>query len=75
MLVMATGGGFPPPPEGRLDPLLDAERAGEILGVSAYTVRQWAREGRLPAVHLGKFWRFRESALASWIEDQERAPR
>lgn len=57
------------------DPLLDPEQAGELLGVSAYTVREMARKRELPAIRLGKFWRFRESSLRAWIDDRERAAR
>jgi excisionase family DNA binding protein len=57
------------------DPLLSVEQAAEFLGVSAYTVRQWARERRIPAIRLGRYWRFRQSSLDAWIEAQERAGR
>jgi excisionase family DNA binding protein len=43
------------------DVLLSVEQAAEFLGVSAYTVRQWARERRIPAIRLGRYWRFRQS--------------
>lgn len=57
------------------DPLLDADQAGELLGVSAYTVRQWAKERKIPAIRLGRFWKFRLSSLDAWITEQERAAR
>lgn len=57
------------------DPLLSVEQAAEFLGVSAYTVRQWARERRIPAIRLGRYWRFRQSSLDAWIQAQERAGR
>ena len=57
------------------DPLLSVEQAAEYLGVSAYTVRQWARERRIPAIRLGRYWRFRQSSLDAWIQAQERAGR
>lgn len=57
------------------DPLLSVEQAAEFLGVSAYTVRQWARERRIPAIRLGRYWRFRQSSLDAWIRAQERAGR
>lgn len=57
------------------DPLLDPRQVGEMLGLSAYTVREKARKRELPAIRLGKFWRFRESALRAWIEQQERPAR
>ena len=58
------------------DRLLSADEAAELLGVSAYTVRQWARERRIPHVPLGpKLKRFRLSSLQQWMADQERAAR
>lgn len=62
-------------PERPLDPLLTVDEAAQYLGVSSYTVRLWARERKLPAIHLGRYWRFRESSLAAWLVDQERAAR
>lgn len=56
-----------------LDPLLTADQAAQLLGLSAYTIRQWASERRLPAIRLGRYWRFRESSLRAWIDSQERA--
>lgn len=57
------------------DPLLDVEGAASMLGISAYTVRQMARERVLPALRLGRYWRFRRSSLEQWITDKERAAR
>jgi excisionase family DNA binding protein len=57
------------------DHLLTAEEAAEYLGVSAYTVREWARQRKVPAVQLGRYWRFRESSLADWLGTKERAAR
>lgn len=54
-------------------------RAGEILTieeVAAYlrltpqTIYKWAQEKRIPAVKLGKEWRFRRSILDRWIDAQ-----
>ena len=57
------------------DPLLDANDAAAVLKISAYTVRQRARRREIPAIRLGKFWRFRRSSLDAWIADQERMRR
>jgi excisionase family DNA binding protein len=57
------------------DQLLSPDEAGQLLGLSAYTVRQFARDRRIPAIRLGRFWRFRRSSLEHWIAEQERAPR
>ncbi len=58
------------------DRLLSADEAAELLGVSAYTVRQWARERRIPYVPLGrKLKRFRLSSLLAWMAERERQAR
>jgi excisionase family DNA binding protein len=58
------------------DRLLPVGEAAELLGVSPYTVRQWARDRRIPAIRLGdRYWRFRRSSLAAWISEQERTAR
>lgn len=55
------------------DRLIDADTAAEVLGVQPNTIRLWARERRLPALKLGKLWRFRQSSLLAWAAEQERA--
>ena len=56
------------------DPL-DANDAAAVLKISAYTVRQRAWRREIPAIRLGKFWRFRRSSLDAWIAEQERLQR
>jgi excisionase family DNA binding protein len=48
--------------------LLKPEEAAELLGVTPHWVRQAARDGAIPAIKLGKFWRFDQEALAKFIE-------
>jgi excisionase family DNA binding protein len=57
------------------DQILTVEQLAEMLIVPPYTVRQWAREGRLPALRLGKYWRFRESSIREWLADEEQKPK
>ena len=57
------------------DRILTVEQLAEMIGVSEYTVRLWAREGKLPALHLGKYWRFRESSIRDWLREQEKPTR
>jgi len=57
------------------DRILTVDEAAEKLGISAYTVRQWAREKRLPTIRLGRYWRFRESSLQAWLAAQEERAR
>lgn len=53
--------------------LLTPREAAEYLRLNPRTVTRLAREGKLPAVKIGKRWRFRADALAGW--SRSRAPR
>ena len=50
------------------EPLLDDKQAGEMLGLHPKTVQRLARRGEIPAVRIGRYWRYRASALNHWIE-------
>ena len=52
--------------------LLSVEEVAEYLGVNPVTVYRWCREGRLPCVRIGKFWRVRQQALDVFLQDSER---
>jgi excisionase family DNA binding protein len=52
------------------EPLLDDRRAGEMLGLHPKTLQRLARQGEIPAIRIGRYWRFRASSLNAWIELQ-----
>jgi excisionase family DNA binding protein len=49
------------------EPLVDSKEAGEALGLHPKTVERMARDGRIPAKRIGKYWRFRASELDAWF--------
>src|SRR4051812_29504091 len=49
------------------EPLITAEEAAEHLRVHVKTVQKLAREGRVPCIRMGKYWRFRLSNLDQWV--------
>jgi excisionase family DNA binding protein len=53
-----------------LDPLrfLTLKEAAETLQVSTRTLHRMVQSNKLPAIKVGGQWRFRESALAKWIQ-------
>lgn len=53
--------------ETRFEQLLNSREAAKLLGVHPKTLMQMARRGEIPAVRIGKFWRFRASALDGWV--------
>jgi excisionase family DNA binding protein len=49
------------------EPLLTAEQAAKILQIHPKTVKRMASKGQIPGMKIGKLWRFRGSALDSWV--------
>lgn len=54
--------------------LLTADEVARELDLKATTIYQWCREGRLPALKLGKEWRIRRASLDAFLEQRERRP-
>jgi len=52
--------------------LLSVDDVGGYLGVGRVTVWRWCREGRLPALKVGKHWRIRREALEDFLMEGER---
>ncbi len=57
------------------EPLLTSEELARHLGVDENTVYRWSRAGRIPALKVGRWWRFRvgevEAALARTPRDRQ----
>ncbi len=54
-----------------MDRLLTAEEVAERLGMRTDWVWAQARAGRIPHIRLGRYRRFRESALEAWLRRLE----
>jgi excisionase family DNA binding protein len=52
----------------QFEPLLSDTQASELLGLHAKTVQRMARRGEIPAIRIGRYWRFRASELDAWLE-------
>ncbi|HEY1580517.1 MAG TPA: helix-turn-helix domain-containing protein [Terracidiphilus sp.] len=50
------------------EPLLDSEEAAALLKIHPKTLQKLARNGEVSAIHIGKLWRFRASALDEWVK-------
>ena len=58
------------------DRLLSADEVAELLGMSAYWVREQTRKRRIPFVALGpKVRKYRRSSLQAWLAESEERPR
>ena len=48
---------------------ISIEELSEYLGISAVTIRSWIRSGKdIPAVRIGRQWRFRIEEIDEGIE-------
>jgi excisionase family DNA binding protein len=50
--------------------ILTLEEVAHFLRLKPQTIYKWAQEGRIPAVKLGKEWRFRRSVIDRWLDDR-----
>jgi excisionase family DNA binding protein len=50
--------------------ILTLEEVAHYLRLKPQTIYKWAQERRIPAVKLGKEWRFRKSVLDRWLDEQ-----
>ena len=50
--------------------LLDLREAAAILGMHWKTLEGMARNRKVPALKVGKRWRFRLSSLNTWLENE-----
>ncbi len=53
------------------DRLLTAKEVGKLLAVSDSWVLRESREGRFPTVCVGRYRRYRLSAVKAWMAEQE----
>jgi excisionase family DNA binding protein len=56
--------------QGLGDSLLTAKDAAALLRISSATLLRLARAGQVPAIKVGKLWRFRKSDLDVWLDSQ-----
>lgn len=52
----------------QFEPLLNLEEAAKILGMHWKTLERMARNKKVPALKVGKRWKFRLTSLNTWLE-------
>jgi excisionase family DNA binding protein len=60
-------------PAGVVPRLLTPEEVAALLGTNRLFIIRQSRAGKIPAIKLGKAYRYRASSIASWLGEQERA--
>ena len=54
-----------------LEKFLDAKDVAEHLGESERWVYHQAKAGKIPAIRIGKYWKFSPLALQRWLEQKQ----
>ena len=55
-----------------MERLFTVKELADYLNVKVSTIYRWVHEGYLRPVKLGRFLRFRESAIEAWVLKRER---
>jgi excisionase family DNA binding protein len=58
-------------PSNNREPLLTTSSVSKWLGIATRTLCLWAECQEIPAIKVGRQWRFRESELANWLQSTE----
>ncbi len=53
-----------------MEALLASKEAAALLKVHPKVLERWAKAGEIPALKVGKFWRYRASDLEAWVDSQ-----
>lgn len=48
--------------------LLNVKQVAQYLQLKESTIYSWAQDGKIPAIKIGRTWRFRRSDLDTWLE-------
>jgi len=51
-----------------MEEYLTAKQIAKYLQVKPLTVYQWARTNKIPAVKIGRIWRFKKEVIDSFLE-------
>jgi PTS system nitrogen regulatory IIA component len=54
--------------------LMSVQEMAEYLNVNISTVYMWSQKGQMPAMKIGKMWRYRRSEIDAWLNSR-RTPR
>ena len=55
--------------------LMTVEDVSEYLRVKPSTVYEWASNGNLPGVKVGRLWRFERSEIEKWVRENRQGQR
>ncbi len=57
------------------DRWLSIKEISDYLGITRETIYKWIEERGMPAHRMGKFWKFKQTEVDSWIKSGKAADR
>lgn len=54
--------------------LMNVKQLAEYLQLKPGTVYAWAQKGKLPAIKVGRHWRFRREEIDAWLDANSHGP-
>ena len=54
----------------RIEVLLTSKEASQVLKIHPKVLERMAKRGEVPALKVGKFWRYRATTLDAWINSR-----
>ncbi|MGI6367643.1 MAG: helix-turn-helix domain-containing protein [Anaerolineae bacterium] len=48
--------------------LLNVKQVAEYLQLKESTIYSWAQDNKIPAIKIGRTWRFRRTDIEAWLE-------
>jgi excisionase family DNA binding protein len=58
-----------------IESLLTSREASQVLKIHPKVLERMAQRGEVPALKVGKFWRYRATALDAWINSRLQSER
>ena len=55
--------------------LMDIKQVASYLQINEATAYSWAQRGKLPAIKMGRIWRFRREDIEAWLDQNLRGPK
>jgi PTS system nitrogen regulatory IIA component len=55
---------------GTEDDILTIEETAAYLKMKPQTIYKWAQDGDIPAVKIGREWRFKKSLIDKWLDQK-----
>lgn len=53
-----------------MENIMTIEEVAKYLKMKPQTIYSWAQKGNIPAVKLGKEWRFRKDVIDEWLNQR-----